>query len=418
MELGAIFDVDGERRELHVQVRHNAETDLPVLHRLAPASDEAAIVAGSMIFATELYRELAAQPERLFFSPSSITAALAMTAASARGETAEELAAALGLRLPPDRLHPALGRLLEATSGASGIELATANSLWVQAGYALRPEYLALVRETYRAALEEVDFEGAGEAARARINAWVEERTKSRIRDLVPPGVLDALTRLVLVNAIYFKGAWSTPFDRRVTRDEPFHRLHGSSTPVPLMHRTDSFRLVEDRNAQAIELPYGAGALTMVVLLPRQHDGLPALEKGLDGARLGGVLAELDAEDPRKVEVHLPRFRVEASFRLDGVLQRLGAQRAFDRERADFSGMTPDPAGLYIGAVLHRAFVEVNEEGTEAEAATAVEMVARSAFIAPPPPPVFRADHPFLFLIRDRRSKLVLFLGRLVDPTG
>jgi serpin B len=384
----------------------------------APASDEAAIVAESTSFAAALYRELAAQPGGLFLSPSSITAALSMTGAGARGETSTELAAALRLTLPPERLHLALGRLLEATSGASGVELATANALWVQEGYALRPEYLTLVRETYRAALEEVDFGGATEAARERINAWVDARTKSRIRDLVPPGILDALTRLVLVNAIYFKGAWSTPFDPVATRQEPFHRLEGSSAPVPLMHRTDSYRLVEDRNAQAIELPYGDGALAMVVVLPRKRDGLPALEKGLDGARFDALLAQLDAEEPREVEVHLPRFRVEASFRLDDALERLGARRAFDRERADFSGMTADPAGLYIGAVLHRAFVEVNEEGTEAAAATAVVMVFGGSMVAPAPPPVFRADHPFLFLIRDRRTKVMLFVGRLVDPTG
>jgi serpin B len=380
-------------------------------------SDEAAIVAGSTAFATALYRELAAQPKGLFFSPSSITAALAMTAAGARGETATELTGALNLQLPPDRLHPALGRLLEATRSATGIELATANALWVHAGYELRPEYLALVRETCRAALEEVDFEGATEAARTRINAWVDTQTKGRIRDLVPPGVLTALTRLVLVNAIYFKGAWSSPFDPRATRDEPFHRLDDASVQAPFMRQTGPYRLIEDHDAQAIELPYGDGALAMVVVLPRKRAGLPALGKALGGARLDGLLAHLDDEDPREVEVHLPRFRVEAGFRLDDVLQRLGARRAFDQKRADFSGMTADPAGLYIGAVLHRAFVEVNEEGTEAAAATAVVMMMRGAFVAPPPPPIFRADHPFLFLIRDRRTKLVLFLGRLLDPT-
>jgi serpin B len=384
----------------------------------APVSDEAAIVSGSTSFATALYRELAAQPGGLFFSPSSITAALAMTGAGARGETWTELATALHLVPPPERLHPALGRLLKATSGASGVELATANALWVQAGYTLRPEYLALVREVYRAALEEVDFKSAEESVRERINGWVDAQTKGRIRDLVPPGILTALTRLVLVNAIYFKGSWSAPFDREGTREEPFYRLGGAAASTPLMHRTASYRLVEDRNTQTIELPYGDGALAMVVVLPRQRDGLPTLEKGLDGARLDALLTQIDNNHPREVEVHLPRFRVEASFRLDDVLQRLGARRAFDRERTDFSGMTADPAGLYIGAVLHRAFVEVNEEGTEAAAATAVVMVLGAAMVKPAPPPIFRADHPFLFLIRDRRTKLVLFLGRLLDPTG
>jgi serpin B len=184
------------------------------------------------------------------------------------------------------------------------------------------------------------------------------------------------------------------------------------------MHRQESYRLVEDRDLQAIELPYAGGALAMVVVLPSKRDGLPALEKTLDGARLDGVLRKLDALPSREVEVYLPRFRVEASFRLEGVLEQLGVRHAFDRQQADFSGITADPAGLAIGAVIHRAFVEVNEEGTEAAAATAVVTFRGAAFAKPPPTPVFRADHPFLFFLRDRRSDLVLFLGRLLDPTG
>jgi serpin B len=384
----------------------------------ASASDEAAVIAGTTAFAAALYRELASGPEALFFSPSSIEAALAMTAAGTRGKTAAELAAALRLVLPPDRLHPELARLLEATRGASDVELTTANALWAQEGYALRPEYLALVRETYRATLEQVDFRGAAEAAREQINAWMDAQTKGRIHDLVPPGALDALTRLVLVNAVYFKGAWSLPFPLRATRDEPFHRLDGTSVSAPLMGQTGFYRLVKDRDTQAIELPYGKGALAMVVILPREDAGLPALEKALDGARLDRWIAQLDEAIPRQVEMHLPRFRVEAGFRLNDVLARLGARRAFDPARADFSGMTDDPVGLCIGAVLHRAFVEVNENGTEAAAATALPMAKGLVEPAPPPPLVFRADHPFLFLIRDRRTKLVLFLGRLMDPTA
>jgi serpin B len=383
-----------------------------------PASDEAAVVAATTGFAAALYGELAGEPEALFLSPSSIAAALAMTLAGARGETEAELAAALQLAVPPDRLHPAFGRMLEATRAAVGVELATANAIWAQDGYALRPEYLAIVRETYRAAIEQVDFERAADQARGRINAWVEEQTRGRIRDLVPPGVLGAITRLVLVNAVYFKGAWADPFDRGATSDQPFHRLDGSSAKLPTMRRTGAYDLVEDADAQTIEIPYGDGSLAMVVVLPRRRDGLPALERALDGPWIARRLAKLDDAAPREVEVHLPRFRVEASFDLGGALQRLGARRAFDRTRADFSGMTGDPDGLFVSAVLHRAFVDVNEEGTEAAAATAVAMALAGMAPTRLRPPVFRADHPFLFLIRDRRTKLVLFLGRLLDPSA
>jgi serpin B len=184
------------------------------------------------------------------------------------------------------------------------------------------------------------------------------------------------------------------------------------------MCQTAAYRLVEDRGVQSIELPYGDGALSMVVLLPRPCTGLSALERALDGARLERRIAQIDETEPSPVEVHLPRFRVEASLRLNDVLTQLGAGRAVDPARADFSGMTDDSSGLCIGTVLHRALIEVNEEGTDAAPATAVQMVEKEARSVAAPPPIFRADHPFLFLIRDRRTRQVLFIGRLLDPTA
>lgn len=379
--------------------------------------DDAAAVAGSIALAAALYRELAEASNALCFSPSSIEAALSMAAAGARGETAEELVTALRLARTPDSPRPAFAALLDATSGAIGVDLVVANALWAQEGHALRPEYRALVREVYRATLEEVDFRGAAESARARINAWVDATTRGHIGDLVPPGALHAETRLVLVNAIYFKGAWWSPFDPSATRDERFHRLSGT-VEAPFMRQTDSFRLVEDKEIQALELPYRNGSLTMVVILPRRRGGLPALERALGGARLARWIAALDETMPRDVEVHLPRFRVEARFHLSEVLARLGARRAFDPERADFSGMTGEPRGFCLDEVLHRAFVEVKEEGTVAAAATGVLMPMAAALEPPPPPPIFRADHPFSFFIRDRGTKQVLFAGRVLDPTA
>lgn len=368
-------------------------------------------------FSVDLYKHLARREGNLFLSPTSLETALAMVYAGARGDTAEQMADVLHVgRVPEGQLHPAFGQLLETLNppAAGGrdrpYELTIANALWGQEDYAFNPEYLQLVRRYYGGNLQNVDFVGAPEASRQRINQWVERQTNDRIQDLVPPGAIDALTRLVLTNAIYFKGRWAEPFEERFTRDEAFRFADGSSADVPLMRRSGDYRYAEIDGVQVLSLPYGGEELSMVVVLPRDAQALAALERDL-------TLEQLQrwARGGRRQEVHvfLPRFRIESQFSLGEALQAMGMTDAFSDD-ADLSGIARVEQ-LAISAVLHKAFVDVNEEGTEAAAATAV-IVGVTA--APPPsePAVFRADHPFLFLIRENRSGAILFLGRVSAP--
>jgi serpin B len=284
--------------------------------------------------------------------------------------------------------------------------------LWGQKGYPFRPDFLRLVKDSYGGGLHEVDF-AATEEARRTINAWVEKETRDKIKDLIAPGVLSARTRLVLANAIYFKSAWMHPFQKAATRDEPFYLAAGREVKAPLMHQTAQFRYAEEDGFQALEMPYVRNDLSLLVLLPKSKDGLAGLEKQLTAERVAGVVGRLASQ---RVQVTMPRFKTTASFELSKVLSEMGMPRAF--RGADFSGMVEDPGEpLEIGAVVHKAFVDLNEEGTEAAAATAV-MVQLAAAVTPRPVPVFRADHPFIYLIRDTRSGSILFLGRLADPKG
>ena len=379
-----------------------------------------ALVSANTAFALDLYQRLRRGEGSIFFSPYSISVALAMTYAGARGATAEEMARVLHFDLfgetggSAPRLHSAFGELIRrvnALGEAGNYQLSVANALWGQKGAGFLPGFLDLTRTHYGAGLREVDFASATEAARKTINAWVEEETQDRIEDLIPPGVLDALTQLVLTNAIYFKGTWASQFSREATREEPFTLPDGDRVTVSMMRRTGEYRYAESEALQVLELPYAGDDLSMVVLLPRKVGGLSDLERRLTPENLHGWLAGLRS---RRVQVSLPRFTLASGFRLAEALRALGMADAFTPGRADFSGMN-GRRDLYISAVLHKAFVEVNEEGTEAAAATAVVMVKSAA---PSPPVVFRADHPFLFLIRERPSGSILFLGRLLNPRG
>ena len=317
-----------------------------------------------------------------------------------------------------DRLHEAFAALRkglnDAGGGAKGSHrLSLANRLWGQEGYHFLPDFLALTRESYGAELAQVDFVHEAEEAREAINTWVEEKTEGKIVDLIPRGVLDELTRLVLTNAIYFKGDWSKPFPKAATRDDTFHVGGGKTVTVPLMFKNDDFGYRAGDGLKVVELPYGKGDLSAVAILPDAVDGLPALEAKLTAEDLGRWLGELRR---RKVQVFLPRFKLTSQFSLRDVLAELGMHRAFDRDGADLSGISTQEK-LHISAVVHKAFVDVNEEGTEAAAATGVVVATRAAMVRQEPA-VFRADHPFLFLIRDTRSGSILFVGRVDNPRG
>jgi serpin B len=332
-----------------------------------------------------------------------------MTYAGARGETARQMVAVL--HLPGEATHRGFAELLRQVGDrqGGGYQLSLANALWTQQGFAFLPEYVELARSDYRAGVEQVDFVGATEGARTAINAWVARETRQKIQELIPRGAVTTDTRLVLTNAVYFKGDWARQFKKELTKDEPFSVQAGRAIASPTMHKRGSFKLVETDAIQALELPYAGDDLSMVVLLPRRVDGLAELEQALTLERLDGWLAAMRRSE---VDVSLPKFVVTDEFSLSRTLSEMGMPAAFD-SGADFSGMT-GRRGLAISAVLHKAYVDVNEEGTEAAAATGAVVSLTSMQVTP----VFRADHPFVFLIRDNRSGAILFLGRVVDPMG
>jgi len=397
-------------------------------------TDEQAIVAGNNKFALELYAKLRTQEGNLFFSPYSISTALAMAYAGAAGQTETQMAKVLHFpvlcepNVPsapvPDqkRFHFEFGKIikdLNARGEKGGYELRVANALWGQKGYGFLEEFLQLIKTNYGGEVNEVDFVIAAEPARKTINAWVEKQTNNKIKNLIAPGVLNHLTRLVLTNAIYFKGNWARQFEKDKTKDAPFTLLNGEKLDVPMMNQTAEFNYMETDDFQALELPYVDDELSMIILLPKQAacapgDGVTDLEKTLTTGSLSQWLAKLRK---RKVIVSVPKFKMTSQFSLSGVLKSMGMTDAFSA-KADFSGINACAPGsrkdLFISAVIHKAYVDVNEEGTEAAAATGVVMGITS--VGPTEIPVFRADHPFIFLIRDNRSGCILFIGRTINP--
>lgn len=379
------------------------------------AADQAEVTKGNNAFALDLYGHLREQKGNLFFSPESISTVFAMADAGARGPTAAEMARVFHFTLPPDRLHPAMGALLaDMNAPHPGYELRVADALWAQQDARFLPSYLSLMQSDYGADFHRVDFKTQPEAVRGTINRWVEQQTNNRIQNLIGPGVLTPMTRLVLTNAIYFKGTWRNPFEKGATQDGEFHLSAAQTATAPLMHRTGAYRYYDGGAFQELELPYEGDDLAMVVLLPKQTDGLPALEQRFTAAAAQQWIDEL--APAHKVILTLPRFTMTQQFELSGTLSAMGMPQAFT-PAADFSGMTGKPE-LSISAAIHKAFIDVNEEGTEAAAATSTVMVA-TAMLRPaqePPPIIFRADHPFLFMIRDTKTGGILFMGRVEDP--
>jgi serpin B len=379
-----------------------------------PLADRAAVVEGNNAFAIDLYGQLRTQSGNLFFSPDSISTALAMTYAGARGDTAAEMAKTLHFTLPPQRLHPAMGGLLgDLNAPHDGYKLRMANALWAQQGYTFLDDFLKLTNSDYGAGFKQVDFKDATEAARLTINQWVEQQTDDKIKDLLQPGVLSSSTRLVLTNAIYFKGDWQTQFDKAQTRDEDFHLSAAQNVKAPMMHREGGFNYFDGGTFQILEIPYKSAELSMIVLLPNDVGGMFALEQSLTAPNTRQWLGQL--RPVPKVIMTLPKFKMTQQFDLQDTLGAMGMTLAFDAH-ADFSGMTGNRE-FSISAAIHKAYIDVNEEGTEAAAATAVVMRLMMARMQQPAPPVFRADHPFIFLIRDNRSGGILFMGRVTDPT-
>ncbi len=370
----------------------------------------ARLVQGNTQFALDLYQQLRDQEGNLFLAPHSISTALAMTYAGARGETAAQMAAVLHYALEQDALHPTFAELLAAQAVAepNSCELYQANALWGQEGYKFLQPFLKLVESNYGGGLQRLDFAGATEEARAEINAWIAERTRDRIKELLQKGDIDAATALVLTNAIYFKGKWASPFDADLTASAPFFTSAEAEVQADFMMQTGDFPYARLDGVQLLELPYVGAELSMVLLLPNEREGLADLEKTLTAERLAEWL---EALDEHLVRVQVPRFAMSTRFDLAETLEALGMTDAFQGNVADFSGMNGNRE-LFISAVITEANIDVTEEGTEAAGATAVVM-KRAAM-----PPLFKADHPFLFLIRHHESGSVLFLGRVADPSA
>ena len=293
--------------------------------------------------------------------------------------------------------------------------LRVADALWAQQDASFQASYLKLVQADYGAGFRPVDFKSSPDGVRETINAWVEKQTNDKIKDLLSPGVVNSSTRLVLTNAIYFKGNWQDQFDKEATQKEEFHLSATQWVMAPLMHRTGGYRYYDGGTFQALELPYAGDEISMVVLLPKETEGLPALEQSFASGVAGEWIRKMEPVD--KVILTLPRFTMTQQFELSSALSAMGMAQAFSNA-VDFSGMTGKP-DFTISAAIHKAFIDVNEQGTEAAAATSIVMRATAARMPfpEPPPIVFRADHPFLFILLDTRSGSMLFLGRVADPT-
>lgn len=380
----------------------------------SPASPQD-IAKGSNAFAMDLHAQLRSRDGNFAYSPASISVALAMTYAGAKGETAAQMRDAMHFGDDADALHAAYGSQLAAWNepGRTAYELAVVNRLFGEKTATFEQPFLALTDTTYHAPLEPVDFLGAADASRVRINDWVAKQTKDRIKDLLPSGSLDSDTRLVLTNAVYFKGTWKYEFSKKATADAKFHNLAGADVTVPMMNLAADLKHASVDGVQVLELPYAGDQLAMDIFLPTDRDGLAALEQKMSGDNVDKWLGALSS---REVEVAMPRFKIDPpkAVALKSTLTSMGMSLPFTKA-ADFSAMSPEKP-LYIDDVFHKAFVEVNEKGTEAAAATAVVMRTESASVGPGPVS-FRADHPFVFAIRDLQSGSLLFVGRVADPS-
>jgi len=370
-----------------------------------PSSQET-LVQGNTAFAVQLYQELGAKDGNLFFSPYSISSALGMTYAGARGNTEKEMKKVM--HFPPDQADlpsafKKLNKKLAASAQKSGQKLNIANALVLTGGDVSR-EYKNILKNNYDAEI----FPGG----LAAINGWVKKKTEGKIEKILEE--LDANSVCVLLNAIYFKGTWASPFEKNRTMNAPFTVSSSKRVTVPLMYQKDKFKMLDEADFQMVDIPYQGQNLSMVVVLPRAVEGLAALEKQLSIENLQGWLSKLDANDAGEIKLYLPKFKLEPGYDLVSPCMKMGMKDAFELSKADFSGMGWRKGDLYISQIKHKAVVEVNEEGTEAAAATAVEMATKSM----PFHPVFRADHPFFFMIRDKVSGTVLFMGRMVDPAN
>lgn len=367
------------------------------------------VVTANNRLAFDLYRRLREEEGNIFFSPWSISSAMAIALEGARGETRSEMRAVL--HLPGEERRLAFARLYnEINKKDKRYELATANAVWAQKDFQILDAYFDVIEKYYGGNVENLDFIGDTEGSRKTINGWVEGKTKEKIKDLIPQGAIDGQTRLVITNAVYFKGQWVKQFDLKNTQESEFRVTPDKAVKVQMMNLRDAkFKYAEDETVQILELPYAGEELSMLILLPKE-DSPDNVESILAAERLDEWRASIKEEE---VDVYLPRFKLETKYGLVENFKELGMRQAFDPGQADFSAMT-GRRDLFISRIIHQAFVEVNEEGTEAAAATGVVMT----LTAMPTKKIFMADHPFIFIIIDRTTGAILFVGRVANPAA
>lgn len=363
------------------------------------------------IFAFEMFSNLAeGKQENTFFSPYSISSAFSIVYEGARGTTQDEIRSVFHfIKDDQTRRNYTHAILSELNKPDQNYTLSSANALWVQDKFPILKEFTDVAETYYLAKTENLDFVTHSEDSRQTINKWVEEKTNDKIKDLLPQGSLNELTRAVITNAIYFKGNWKTQFDKNSTQDEDFKISEQDTVKVPMMNIRKYFNYASTDDQQILQMPYVGDNLSMLVMLPKNND-LQSLEKKLSVTNLNEWKTKLTRKE---VQVSLPKFTFNTKYSLNDNLTSMGIPSSFDPNKADFSGIT-GKKDLYIDFVFHQAFVAVDEKGTEAAAATGVGMGLTSA---PPEPEIFRADHPFIFLIQDDNTGMILFMGKVVDPT-
>ena len=385
---------------------------------IGQAADEQAVrqlVESNANFALALYKTIAEEQRgNLFLSPYSISSALAMTYVGARGDTEKQMAKTLRLSQDQAAVHPAFAEIaskLAAINAAGNVEVTVANALWLQQNFQVFDAYLATIRAQYRGQLFPVNFAEAAEAARQQINAWIEERTKQKIRELLPAGSVSDATRCVLTNAIYFKGKWANAFDADATTEQPFWVSLDQEISVPMMRLQAPMKFAQIENMQIVELPYAGEEVSLLLAISTAKDGIGFLERHLAWDVLASWRRDIAMQD---VELFLPKFSFTSQFGLVNTLEQMGMTDAFS-DRADFSGIEESNT-LRLSDVVHKAFVEVNEEGTEAAGATGV-VIGVTSVQEPRSIPVARFDHPFFFLIQEKATGSILFMGRVANPT-
>jgi serpin B len=400
-----------------------AVEQVPTIAPGVTASPTQTVAHANNQFAFDLYSRLAKNPEysgnNLFFSPFSLSSALAITYEGANGQTKNEIRSVFHFPENDTMLRQGFAGLNAGINkGDAGYSLHTANALWAEKTYAFLPGYISTAEQYYGANITSLDFIGHPDESRITINTWVEDKTEDKIKDLIPAGVIDPLTRLIITNAIYFKGDWVRQFDKNLTTDADFRTESGTSVRVPMMQRTDEaaeYLYAENGDLQMLSMPYAhknSKELSMIVLLPK-GDNLTIAETTLNPDTLSALQQSATS---RRVMVYFPKFTLETKYFLPETLGSMGMPTAFT-DTADFSGMD-GTKNLFISDVIHQAFVDVTEEGTEAAAATAVVIKLAAAPANPEPVPVFRADHPFIFFIQDDETGSILFMGRVVNPAG